>query len=375
MSSPRFLILLLVFSSSAFVWWIYLLLDLNQRHSTDQLNMLQMGAFEAEATLCQLNLPENSRNGLQLIKVGTQHLYVDTLAYKRFTRRFPGILFRIDRQRLFISPAPEEISRISKNHRTRYVWMVAEGCVFFSLLITGYVSSYRGFLASLSLTRQQNNFLLSVTHELKTPVSSIQLMLQTLEKHTLGRERREELIRYGITDTRRLNELVENILLATRIEGESYSYSYREILLSGWLLEEIEKYRRVFGSGYRFYLIADNTVKAMIDIFSFKLVLHNLLENAMKYSSPGSAITIRLEGKESHAELSVEDEGIGIKAWERKKVFARFYRSGDEAIRKTKGTGLGLYIVKEVVRNHKGTVSIEENEPKGSIFNIRIPKT
>ena len=109
------------------------------------------------------------------------------------------------------------------------------------------------------------------------------------------------------------------------------------------------------------------------DRFSFSSVIYNLIENAIKYSAADAEITVALTGDEKNAYLSVKDTGIGIPGTEKSRIFERFYRIGTEETRKTKGTGLGLFIVKHVVEMHKGSIQVKNNSPKGSIFEVSIP--
>lgn len=246
------------------------------------------------------------------------------------------------------------------------IWMVlGEGSVFFILLAIGVWQTLQSFKKEVSLARQQKNFLLAVTHELKSPIASVKLYLQTLQKRELDREKQNEIVAKAIADTDRLGSLVENLLLATKIDRSDYMLHFEELNLSDLVAQIIATHPE----NKRLKTEIQQGIKMQADKLAFTSIVVNLLENALKYSE--QTVTVKLQN-DKNILLSVIDSGAGIADDEKQKVFEKFYRIGNEDTRKSKGTGLGLYIVKNLVERHNGTIHIRNNQPTGSIFEIEF---
>lgn len=246
------------------------------------------------------------------------------------------------------------------------IWMVlGEGSVFFILLSIGVWQTLQSFRKEVSLARQQKNFLLAVTHELKSPIASVKLYLQTMQKRELEREKQNEILAKAIADTDRLGSLVENLLLATKIDRSDYMLHFEELNLSVLVAQIVATHPE----NKRLKTEIQPEIKMQADKLAFTSVVVNLLENALKYSE--QTVTVKLQC-EKNILLSVIDSGSGIPDEEKQKVFEKFYRIGNEDTRKSKGTGLGLYIVKNLVERHNGTINIKNNHPAGSIFEIEF---
>lgn len=256
----------------------------------------------------------------------------------------------------------------------RQRWMIrGEGIVFMLLLALGAWQLMRTFSKEIALARQQNNFLLSITHELKSPMASIKLSLQTITRRGGLEEKFNKLATNAVSDVDRLETLVDNILLAAKIEARSYPYSFEEVDLSVFVKELVDKAQGYYGDTWRFETRIRPSIWMKMDPVSFASAIWNLLENAVKYSGDSRHIIVSLSISEGMAQISVADNGVGILDAEKQKVFDKFYRIGNELTRTAKGTGLGLFIVKRVANNHKGDVTVENNTPKGSIFIIKVP--
>ncbi len=246
------------------------------------------------------------------------------------------------------------------------IWMVlGEGSVFFILLAVGVWQTLQSFRKEVSLARQQKNFLLAVTHELKSPIASVKLYLQTLQKRELEREKQNEILARAIADTDRLGSLVENLLLATKIDRSDYTLYFEELNLSDLIAQIIATHPE----NTRLKTEIQPQIKMQADKLAFTSVVVNLLENALKYSEQN--VVVKLQ-RDKNILLSIIDNGSGIPDEEKEKVFEKFYRIGNEDTRKSKGTGLGLYIVKNLVERHNGTINIKNNHPAGSIFEIEF---
>jgi two-component system, OmpR family, phosphate regulon sensor histidine kinase PhoR len=247
--------------------------------------------------------------------------------------------------------------------------------VFMLMLIFGSILLLKTFNKEVLLAKQQNNFLLSVTHEFKTPLSSIKLSFQTLMKRINMEDKFQKLVRNSLDDVDRLQVLVDNILFAARMENHSYTFEKTFYNISDLLIQFIEKLKHQQPGGERILLEnIDTEIEYNIDKESFFSLVANLIENALKYSPEDKPVMISLFKKDSiHIVFEVKDYGIGIPSDERNKIFDKFYRIGNEETRNTKGTGLGLFIVKKVIEAHNGRILYLENVPKGSIFRIILP--
>ena len=255
----------------------------------------------------------------------------------------------------------------------RQKWMItSEGAVFLLLLVAGTYSLYGTFKKEMRLAKQQNNFLLSITHELKSPLASIKLSLQTFSKRVALEEKFAKLLHNSLEDVDRLEGLVDNILLAAKVENSSYGYKMFPTDVSELLRNILDKLRTSFPANPIEYKIYDEAT-AVVDKLTFSSVIINLVENAVKYSAAGSPINVTLNVIDEEIIIEIIDQGMGISDQEKPRVFEKFYRVGAESTRSTKGTGLGLFLVKSVINDHQGKVHVFNNTPKGSIFRITLP--
>jgi K+-sensing histidine kinase KdpD len=221
------------------------------------------------------------------------------------------------------------------------------------------------------ISEQQQNFMMAITHELKTPIAIMKLNLETLQRHKLDESKQQKLFQMTLQETERLNTLANNILISSQLEDGGYNLSKEEQDLSSLASECVQEYRNRF-PGYTWNVEIENDLTIYGDTLLLQIMINNLLDNALKYSPKESTIGFRLR-KQSHAiHLHVTDEGPGIPDDEKKKIFRRFYRIGNEAIRKTKGTGLGLYLCKRIAADHNAEILVKDNEGPGCDFVIHF---
>jgi signal transduction histidine kinase len=275
---------------------------------------------------------------------------------------------------LLKAESPEQViaegNSINEKLHKRWVMISSEGAVFIGLLMIGFFQIRKTFKKEKELAARQTNFLLSVTHELKSPIASAKLQLQTLQKHELEKERKQEIIANAIKDTDRLNNLVENILLAAKIDNSTFHLHLQDTDLSAYIRDNMTQMITLFNYKQKVLLDIYPGIHLPIDRTTFPSIIINLFENAVKYSPSDSTITISLSKKEEKVKLCVINEGKSIASEDKTKIFEKFYRVGNEDTRQTKGTGLGLYIVKHIVQQHNGTILLKDNVPKGSIFEV-----
>jgi two-component system, OmpR family, sensor histidine kinase SenX3 len=257
------------------------------------------------------------------------------------------------------------------------VVLLVLGIIFFAIIITGLVLNTTFLLREIKRNEQQDAFLNSVTHELKTPIASIRLYLETLKTRDVNEEKRQEFYNVMLKDSDRLLNTVEQVLHASRTRDEKKLTNAVSISLDKLLADSIEQIR----SRYNFeegVIIFDKSTDFIVTGNSGELqtVFTNLLDNAVKYSDKEVKIVVTLKDfDEKFAEIQIKDKGVGIAKTQLKRIFNRFYRIPSLSTQKAKGTGLGLFIVKSIVKKHGGKIFVEsEGEGLGTIFIVKLPK-
>lgn len=254
----------------------------------------------------------------------------------------------------------------------RTAMILGEGSMFILVFIVGAISLHKSMEKKHRLQEQKKNFLLSVTHELKSPLASIKLLLQTIQKRDLTKQQVHDFINKSLLDIERLDDMVENMLIASKIDNRSYTFPKAEFNLSA-LVDNIVNRLQLNKCDLTQQLInaeIEPKIEITGDKFALTSVVTNLIENAIKYSGPCEVVDVKLYSRDGKIYLEVADHGIGIADTEKNRIFERFYRVGSEDTRNTKGTGLGLYIVKEVLNQHDASIIVKDNDPQGSIFEV-----
>lgn len=265
-----------------------------------------------------------------------------------------------------------ELEPATNNLNRRVLMIIGEGSVFFILLILGLMRIRNTIRKEMELSARQSNFLLSVTHELKTPIASTKLFLQTLKRQNLPDEKRINLTQKAIEENTRLEQLIENILNATRIENKALKPIITQFQFSDFAKQIVERFHKRTANPF-IELDLKNDTMVNADQFLLETILTNLIENAIKYAGENAGIKVYANATAKNFVFGVQDSGLGINATEQKSIFDKFYRVGNEDTRTNKGSGLGLYIVSEFVQLQGGQISYRANEPKGSIFEVNLP--
>lgn len=304
------------------VWWAYLLYQKNE-------------------TVFQERVEINASN---FARIDSEGNYLETTDYKLIHNKY-------QRQRTMI---------------------LLEGSVFVLLLFAGLLIVRRILIKEIQLAELQKNFMLSVSHELKSPLASIKLNLQTLSQRQPEKVIADKLINNSVADIARLESLIDNILLASKLETRP-TQTAREINISDICFAIAEKWQQNPKNITILENIEEN-IDYKTDAVEFTSVVNNLLENAVKYSSENTTVSMALSESESSIELEISDNGFGIPPEEQEHVFEKFYRIGSENTRKSKGTGLGLYIVKRYVEANRGSITLSANQPQGTVFRVILPK-
>ncbi len=234
---------------------------------------------------------------------------------------------------------------------------------------------FRHLNVQLKITRLYDNFIGNVTHELKSPLSSIQLYLETLKQRNVPTEKQKEFIEMMMKDADRLQGLINSILEISAHEQKKLLYDYQvhnaDEFIKKIIEESFERFRVEKGN-YKINGEADCEILAGRD--AFRIVFDNLIDNAVKYSIKMPVIDVKLSCNSSKLIIEFTDNAIGIAHKEQKKIFNKFYRIYNKDIPNVKGTGLGLYRVRELIKTHHGKITVSsEGEDKGTKFRIELP--
>ena len=250
--------------------------------------------------------------------------------------------------------------------------IMGEGATFILVFLAGAYFLHRSIMRERKLQEQKKNFLLSVTHELKSPLASIKILMQTIQKRDLAKQQIMDFVGKALMDVERLDDMVENMLLASKIENRSYTFPKDKFNMSVLVDSIVNRLQLTKCEGNQLIIDAEIEPKVQVtgDKFALTSVVTNLIENAIKYSGPCETVGVKLFSKDNRVYLQVADHGIGIADQEKGRIFDKFYRVGSEDTRNTKGTGLGLYIVKEVLEKHQARIKVKDNRPVGSIFEV-----
>lgn len=263
----------------------------------------------------------------------------------------------------------QKVMAIEDLRKRKTAQYLGEGITFLVLILVGAVFVFRATRRQLKVSQQQQNFMMAVTHELKTPIAVTQLNLETLQKRKLEEDKQQKLISNTLDEARRLNSLCNNILFTSQLDSGGYQLTKQTLDLTELTETVIDEYKNRFPHRLLEDDI-DQEVRIQGDIFLLQMLLNNLIDNALKYSPHEATIKITLKKGMNKAMLEVADGGAGISESERKQIFQKFYRSGNENTRKAQGTGLGLYLCKKIALAHNANISVTNNVPKGSIFAV-----
>ncbi len=268
------------------------------------------------------------------------------------------------------APKQEKLMQASDRKSMQYV---GEGVTFLLVILAGAVFVFRSVRKEFKLSLQQQDFMMAVTHELKTPVAAIQLNVQTIQKRKLEQKHQDIMLDGVVKECNRLNMLTQNILLTSQFESGVYNGTKQQINLTKIVKQTVDEYVLRYPNRKLIYKLPVIAFHIKGEANMIQMVISNLLENALKYSTEDKPVTIQLMQDKHEVHLMVMDEGIGLPVEERKDIFKKFYRSQSHSNLNVKGTGLGLYLCKKIITDHKGNLNVSDNIPKGLIFSISLP--
>ena len=279
----------------------------------------------------------------------------------------------LNSQRASLDPQKFDIqlTQIREDSNRNTQKYTAEGITFLILILIGAFFVYRSVRKQFRVQYQQQNFMMAITHELKTPISVAKLNLETLQKYQLDEEKQKKLLRMTLQETSRLDTLINNILVSSQLEGGGYVSSKEELDFSSLLKDCVKQAKNRYPER-TFIENIEEEIEIAGDPLLLQLMISNLLENAVKYSSKEKPITCKLHKTADTVILNIIDEGVGIQDNEKSKIFEKFYRTGNESTRKTQGTGLGLYLCSKIAEDHNADISVTNNVTTGSNFGIHF---
>lgn len=261
---------------------------------------------------------------------------------------------------------------------TQEIVLLVFGIIFFALIITGLVLNTTFLIREIRRNEQQDAFLNAMTHELKTPIASIKLYLETLKTRDVKEEKRREFYNIMLADSDRLLTTVEQVLQASRTREKSRKLNISKIEVDELLNDCVRLIRSRYNLKEDTIRVAEVPAETYVsgDEGELRTVFGNLLDNAVKYSNDKIDISVKTRIRQkSIVEIRIKDKGAGIPPNDLGRIFKRFYRVQNSSTQTAKGTGLGLYIVRAVIKKHKGNVFVKsKGEGFGSTFIIRLPK-
>ncbi|MBD0331974.1 MAG: two-component sensor histidine kinase [Chitinophagaceae bacterium] len=265
----------------------------------------------------------------------------------------------------------EQEMRIRNEKRRNTFKYIGEGSTFLLLIIFGAVFIYRTVRRQFKVQQQQQNFVMAITHELKTPIAVTRLNLETLLRYHLEELKQKKMLEVSLHETMRLDSLINNILISSQLDNKKFSASKEELDFSNLTNDVINSFKSRYPDK-KINLDIETDIDLNGDPVLLKLLISNLLENANKYAPKPSPIHLKLFRNDGTVQLNVVDEGTGIDDKQKTKIFEKFYRIGDEQTRTTQGTGLGLFICKKIADAHNASIAVHNNKPHGSNFEVRF---
>ncbi len=354
-SRSALLVLLAVFLIAQVGWWIIFQVRIDKRLTEEQEELWRQQIALADRFLDSHPNPES----------GAQQFWLRTT--------YPDLVISEEGQ---VEVRPEARRKLEEKAGKAVRMFTFEGGFFAIIVLLGIFYMYWTLRREVRLERQQTNFLSAITHELKTPVTAVRLLHESLQYDDTPPEQREEVNKGILRNLNRLTHLIDRLLLARSLTGEKLQATSHLINAGKETERVLTEYHATLPSERQpdlsWEVEGEVTLRLASDFW--ELVVVNLVENAIKYSDPGDKVTVSLVHRRRRCRLIVTDEGVGFSHAERKVVFKKFYRVGDEDTRRTEGAGLGLYLVREIIHSFGGKIKASSPGPgQGATFTVTLP--
>lgn len=368
---------------SAFLWWTYSLLDYTKKeyhtstkmHQADSINLAgeiihNIISRKFTDSLPQLNTISTTYKGEKL-SFNPVNLKKNAEAkYPSFDIAFssnddPHLCYKVSLRK-------EALRRLKSQYaRSRAGW-IGESATFLIVMILICVLAFIYLDRILRLKQQQNNFLLAITHELKTPIAATTLAIQTAKKtKPENTDLMSNLLGKADKNMRRLSDLIDDVLMVSRIDSIRINLQKSVVPVIDLVQDSLDELTPSLPAEQKFIQEINPGMVLKGDYDMLKITIKNLITNAVKYTNDAQKpIEIRAYYEKNNPIISIADQGPGIPDNEKRKIFRKFYRIGDEHTRSTTGTGLGLYLVHKIIRQHNAIIYVQDNKPTGSLFKI-----
>jgi two-component system phosphate regulon sensor histidine kinase PhoR len=264
-----------------------------------------------------------------------------------------------------------------KNSRAGIYWiLLSVGAILFAFLLAGVILYLIWIIQNINLNRRQSNFIDAVTHELKTPIASLKLYLQTLNRRAVEGPQRQQFYQTMMEDVERLDRLINQLLDVARLQRVDQEPVPKEwVSIDGVIRDNIESLTKQHGIDRDIFRFQECGCELFVQRVDLDVLLRNVMDNAIKYAASSPEIDVVVGVENGDAVICVSDNGAGIPRHLRRKIFSRFYRAGDELERKKPGVGLGLFLVRSIVERLRGSITVGERaKGGGAMFVIRIPQ-
>lgn len=321
---------------------------------------------------------ESSRlEGFELDRVAAERLLASGTDREELERLFPHLAFEGSGDRVTVDVAPaarEELAQERRSHVRQYGW---ESAFFLAVLLACISVLWRGLREEARLRQRHENFLASVSHELRSPLSSLRLQTETLQRRKLNEDRRHELLGRSQTDLDRLEGLVDNVLEAARLDDgtgrQLLAWEAEALDVTDAVERQLRTLPRDHGAERVSNRVPEGTL-VLADRRALDTILRNLLANALRATSDGGSVVVEGETEADRVRVRVVDSGEGFESGEAEHLFEKFYRPGSALRGRGGGTGLGLYIVRQLARRGGGSVQAESAGPgHGATFELQLP--
>ena len=360
---------------SALLWWTIALTRLQENDYNKEIEIVRLQQVLAENCVLKSKISDQNNAATKFnVIYNNQFISIDTNQLTRnlinaklnfsinyvFNRQLNGLELRL------LQKDDISVKLLQKLASKKRAWILEGMTMGFITILIG-IAMFVYLDRVVRLNQQQNNFLLAVTHELKTPIAAAKLALQTATKRP-NSEIVPKMVVMAQSNISRLSVLVEQILMATRFENKFTETQKVWIEFSDFLNGVIKNMELKIEDFQRLDIQIPSNLQFFADEQMLSTVIRNLVTNAIKYSEGQGKINIEIQINDNNFNLIFTDEGIGISEVEKKNIFKKFYRVGEEKTRTTPGSGLGLFLVKKITEIHGGKVTVENNLPKGSKF-------